>query len=81
MYGEMSHCPTLNATTKTPKTSMFTTPIRLRISANTSVDKPIIRANVPIMDKRSFHTLGISITSQCSQKGTCLYPLLLEFRL
>ncbi len=45
----------LNAITSMPMVNMSNVPVRVRIRANTPVDKPNISANVATMESRSFH--------------------------
>ena len=57
MYGEINHWTMLKATTIRPRVNKLNELKRLRITVNTNVDKLIIMASVPAMDKRSFHIL------------------------
>jgi hypothetical protein len=56
MYGDISHWKRFMATTKIPSVTRSNVPARLRTTAETSVDRPIIIAIVPAIDKRSFQT-------------------------
>lgn len=57
MYGDISHWKRFIATTRMPRVRMSKVPARLRITAETRVDKAMIMAIVPAMDMRSFHIL------------------------
>lgn len=62
MYGAISHCTMLIVTTRMPNVKRSNTPAKLRMTVNTKVDNPIIRAKVPAIERRSFHRLIILFT-------------------
>ena len=63
----------LNATTRMPKVTRSNEPTRLKITVKNNVDKPIIMARVPTIDRRSFQVLTFLYTNYLHRKQLLIF--------